>query len=285
MKTKVTRKKLFLALSLCASCFGFTSRSQEQGSSPVSETSTPLNKMIELRSYNLKPGTRAAFNKLFLEEALPMLKRWSVDVVAFGPSLHDEDSYFLIRGYKDLEDRRQREDAFYGSNEWKNGPREAILALIENYTTVVIPAESITLKIGSTETLALERKSQPANDREQLSALNAQFIKNFITNDTASHNQIIHKDFVYISSSGKIVKREDYMKAWAHGYDPKIDKSFVYKDEVIRIFGNMALVRANTFFSRLEGGKIVNGKTVYTDTYVKENGRWLCVQAQITDVH
>ncbi len=130
----------------------------------------------------------------------------------------------------------------------------------------------------------MENKQQHNRDMEQLSSLNAQFIKNFITNDTLRHNEIIHKDFVYISSSGKIVNRDEYMKAWALGWDDKIDRSFEYKDEVIRIFGNMALVRSNTFYSRKENGNIPNEKTIYTDTYVKEDGRWWCVQAQITEV-
>jgi len=31
-------------------------------------------------------------------------------------------------------------------------------------------------------------------------------------------------------------------------------------------------------------GKEVKGNSVYTDTYVKEDGVWRCVQAQITPV-
>lgn len=84
--------------------------------------------------------------------------------------------------------------------------------------------------------------------------------------------------------AGKIVDRDTYMKNWAQGYNPEIDKSFEYKNEVIRIFGNMALVRSNTYYTWLENGKLMNGKTVYTDTYIKENGRWWCVQAQITEL-
>ena len=130
----------------------------------------------------------------------------------------------------------------------------------------------------------METQSNTDSDLAQLSALNARFIKNWVTSDTASHNQIIHPDFVYISMEGKIVDRETYMNNWAHGYNPQVDKSFEYKNEVIRIFGNMALVRSNTYYSWLEDGKIMNGKTVYTDTYIKENGRWWCVQAQITEL-
>ena len=43
--------------------------------------------LIEIRSYNLKPGTREEFHRLVREEAMPLLERWGMDVVAFGPSL------------------------------------------------------------------------------------------------------------------------------------------------------------------------------------------------------
>src|SRR5688500_5738679 len=97
-----------------------------------------MSQFIEIRSYNLKPGTREEFHRLFLEEAFPMLQRWKVDVVAYGPSLHDQDSYFLMRRYDNLPQHEESENAFYGSDEWKQGPRESIIALIENYTEIVL---------------------------------------------------------------------------------------------------------------------------------------------------
>jgi hypothetical protein len=93
---------------------------------------------VEIRSYTLKPGTRDEFHRLMCTQALPMLRRWQVDVVASGPSPHDESSYFLIRAYRDLADRQSSQDAFYGSDEWRRGPREPILALIDAYASVVL---------------------------------------------------------------------------------------------------------------------------------------------------
>jgi hypothetical protein len=92
----------------------------------------PANHTIEIRSINLKPGTREEFQRLYIEEALPLLKRWNFDVVAHGPSLHDENSYYVIRRFDSLVHREQMEDAYYASDDWRQGPRERILALIEN---------------------------------------------------------------------------------------------------------------------------------------------------------
>lgn len=125
-------------------------------------------------------------------------------------------------------------------------------------------------------------KSKLNDDVGQLSVLNVQFIQNFLHNDTVAHNKIIYKDFVCIVSNGTVVSRDDYMKGWSHGYDPSIYKSFIMQNEFIRVFGNTALVRAETPYTYLDNGKEISGTTIYTDTYIKLEGRWWCIQAQLT---
>ncbi|NJO24947.1 MAG: nuclear transport factor 2 family protein [Bacteroidia bacterium] len=103
-----------------------------------------------------------------------------------------------------------------------------------------------------------------------------------MNNDTVSHSTIVYKDFICIAGNGAVINRDDYMKGWAHGYDALLYKSFVMRNELIRIMGNTALVRAETFYTYTDNGKEVSGTTVYTDTYIKLDGRWWCIQAQLT---
>ncbi len=118
-------------------------------------------------------------------------------------------------------------------------------------------------------------------DLEQLKALNKQFINNYRTSDTVAHSRLIHPDFVCIESSGRIIGRKEYLATWGMGPEYV---AFDYEDEKIRIFGNMALVRSKNTYTIKTGDKTISGATIYTDTYVKEKGKWLCVQAQITGV-
>ena len=111
-----------------------------------------MHRLVEIRSYNLAPGSRGEFHRLVSEVSLPMLKRWGVDVVAFGPSPHDTSSYYLIRAYDSLEHRQSSQDAFYGSSEWRQGPRGKIISLIESDTSIVIEMDSSTvdsLRVGA----------------------------------------------------------------------------------------------------------------------------------------
>jgi hypothetical protein len=133
-----------------------------------------------------------------------------------------------------------------------------------------------------TSVMNVQTKPIADDDKVVLSKLNAKFIHNFVTQDAATHDQIIHKDFVCIESTGAIVQRDAYIKGWATGYRDSGYKTFDYTDEFIRIFGSTALIRSRTVYTKEKDGVIISGSSIYTDTYVKENGRWLCVQAQIT---
>lgn len=97
-----------------------------------------MKRTIEIRSYNLKPGSRNDFHRHMCQEALPLLRQWNMDVVACGPSPHDADSYYLIRAYAGLPEREAAQDAFYSSADWRAGPRESIVSRIASYTSVVL---------------------------------------------------------------------------------------------------------------------------------------------------
>jgi hypothetical protein len=107
------------------------------------ETAKSSGTVIEILTLSLKPNTRDKFHQLYVTESLPLLKKWRIEVVAHGPSQHDENTYYVIRSFKSLEDRQTVEDAFYSSDDWRKGPRAAILALIEHEAYTVIPAQAL----------------------------------------------------------------------------------------------------------------------------------------------
>jgi hypothetical protein len=99
--------------------------------------------MIEILILNLRPGTREEFHRLYMKESLPLQKKWNIEVIAHGPSLHDDNSYYVIRSFKNLEDREKMQNAFYNSDDWQKGPRTAILSKAEHMATVVVQHEAL----------------------------------------------------------------------------------------------------------------------------------------------
>ena len=101
--------------------------------------------VLEIRTYKLLPGAGGEFHRTVVEEVMPLLERWGTNVVAFGPSLDGADLYFLLRRYESVADLQASQDEFYGSDEWRSGPREAIVSRIESSISVVIPAGDLEL--------------------------------------------------------------------------------------------------------------------------------------------
>lgn len=97
-----------------------------------------MQRVVEIRSYKLKPGSGARFHHLVTHQSMPLLRGRNMEVVAFGPSLHDPDAYFLVRAYDSLEQLRSSQEAFYSSDAWRNGPRQSIIELIESDWNIVL---------------------------------------------------------------------------------------------------------------------------------------------------
>jgi hypothetical protein len=128
------------------------------------------------------------------------------------------------------------------------------------------------------------RHHQSTGTMDQLRALNACFIHNFVTNDVASHDAILHPGFINIWPTGQRWDRATYLKYWATAFDPKVIVYWDVRDELITIIGGVALVRSTNKHTRRRDGKEVTAMTMYTDTYLFENGAWKCIQAQLTAV-
>lgn len=98
--------------------------------------------VLDLRTYRLVPGGRDEFDRIFREAALPLLRRHGIDVVAYGPSLADDDHYYLARAFSSPALREEQLRSFYGSDEWLETYDAPVAALIETYHVVVVPLES-----------------------------------------------------------------------------------------------------------------------------------------------
>jgi len=102
-------------------------------------------KLIEVRTYRLKPDCAERFVEA-VRVALPLVRsHGGMDVVAFGRSDHEEESFFLIRAFDSREQLVAQQEAFYGSEIWRKGPREALVDCLDTYlnTLLWLPAEAV----------------------------------------------------------------------------------------------------------------------------------------------
>lgn len=79
------------------------------------------------------------------------MTRWKVNVVDYGFSLIDKDSFYLIRCYNNLEQRKESQDAFYGSEEWINGPEKAIKGCIYTNNTAIVDSGKLIINKAASQ--------------------------------------------------------------------------------------------------------------------------------------
>ncbi|MBK9377382.1 MAG: NIPSNAP family protein [Saprospiraceae bacterium] len=113
--------------------------------------------ITEIRIYKFKENSSENFIKVFTEQSLPMMKSWKINVVDYGFSLIDKESFYLIRNYESLEQRKESQDAFYGSDEWINGPEKEIMDCIDTYNTIVTDNSTFLANLND------EKEQRPAN--------------------------------------------------------------------------------------------------------------------------
>lgn len=99
-----------------------------------------MNRLLEIRTYRLKPGTLQQFHAAMRDEAVPMIRARGMDVVCHGHSDHESESYYLVRAYANRPSLEAEQNAFYNSVEWIDGPRKSLIVHIETYLNTLLCA-------------------------------------------------------------------------------------------------------------------------------------------------
>jgi ketosteroid isomerase-like protein len=229
---------------------------------------------LEIRVYTLKPGARDEFHARFIRDSLPLLRRAGIDVVAFGPSLHDRDSYYLMRLFPGVVERERAEDRFYGSREWLEGPRQAVLAAIATYSTALLTVDAATLKGLRTMPTSPSTTTAAASDLATLTRLNEDYVDAVRTSNVQRFREILAEDFLCTLADGTLLDRAGFL---AQAARPTTALGLEVHDVNVRLLGETAIVHAATTFSHSDGRP---GRGRYTDVWVRREGRWVAVAAQ-----
>jgi ketosteroid isomerase-like protein len=175
-----------------------------------------------------------------------------------------------MRAFPGVDERQRVEDAFYASDEWRQGPREAVLAAIDSYTTAVIRVDDATLR-------GLRGADRPApDDLTILLELNRDYIRSVQTSDVKRFKEILADDFLCSLPDGALVDRESFLEQTAL---PATISNLEVHDVNVRLMGDFAIIHAQTTFTTRDGRP---GMGRYTDVWARRDGRWLAVSAHVT---
>jgi ketosteroid isomerase-like protein len=92
--------------------------------------------------------------------------------------------------------------------------------------------------------------------------------------------QGVMEDYTLTNSMGKITTRADDIDE-AKRNDPKYE-TFENYDMKVRVHGNTAIVIGKTHTKGISGGKPFDAQFQFTDTFVKDGGRWRLLAGHVS---
>src|SRR5262245_41037102 len=115
-----------------------------------------------------------------------------------------------------------------------------------------------------------------ASDLEALRELNQSFIRSVRTSDAGWFDRNLAGDFLNSNADGTLVDRAAFLRQIAA---PCPVANFDVEDVRIRILGDAAIIHGRTTYTKPDG-RPAAGR--YTDVWVRQSGRWVCVAADVT---
>lgn len=94
--------------------------------------------IVEMRTYKLKPGTRARFLEVFRTKSAPAHDTIGMKILGPFLSIEDPDTFFFMRGFPDLESREPMKAQFYEGELWKSELEAVLMPMIEKYEVVLV---------------------------------------------------------------------------------------------------------------------------------------------------
>ena len=115
-----------------------------------------------------------------------------------------------------------------------------------------------------------------ANDIDELTALNLDFVASAQNSDVRRFDEILAPEFYFSNPDKSLVDRAAFLEQTAK---PVAIKNLQAHDVKIRIMGHFAIIHAATSYTTPDGQQ-AHGR--YTDCWAKQNGKWLAVSAHYT---
>ncbi len=105
-----------------------------------------MSRVVEMRTYRLKPGKREAFMEILRTRSAPEHDKIGMPIVGPWPSIEDPDVCFFMRFFPSLALRDSMKEQFYEGPLWKNELEAIAMPIIYEYDVVLIEDENDVLK-------------------------------------------------------------------------------------------------------------------------------------------
>jgi hypothetical protein len=123
---------------------------------------------------------------------------------------------------------------------------------------------------------AAKQADPEVSDLEILGELNLNYIRSVRESDVRWFDENLAPDFLNSNPDGSLVERAAFLKQITL---PCPIANLQVEDVRIRILGETAIIHARTTYLKSAGQA---GAGRYTDVWMRRQGRWVCVAAQVS---
>ena len=113
--------------------------------------------------------------------------------------------------------------------------------------------------------------------KQRIATLEDQWIQAVIRRDAAAFDRLLHRDFVY-TEDDRLYTRAQLIRETTTGADTVT--SGRNEDLVVRVQGDVGIATGWLVLVGRSGGRPFTRRYRYTDTWVKDSGRWRVLAAQ-----
>ena len=100
-----------------------------------------MRKIIEMRTYKIKPGMRAKFLETFEPKVRGEHQKIGRKIIGPFLSIEDSDTFFWMRAFPDLKSRERMRDEFYEGKLFKEDLEKNHVPMLNNYSIIVVEAK------------------------------------------------------------------------------------------------------------------------------------------------
>lgn len=94
--------------------------------------------IIEMRTYQTKPGMRSRFLEIFLSKAVPAHDEIGMKLLGPFLAVDDPDTLFFMRGFPDMASRDPMKAKFYEGELWKRELEKVVMPMLEKYDVTLV---------------------------------------------------------------------------------------------------------------------------------------------------
>jgi ketosteroid isomerase-like protein len=149
-------------------------------------------------------------------------------------------------------------------------------------TIMVIGITALCAAATFGQTQATANRVRTSGSAEQLKQIENEWVAAVKAKDAAKLEDILADDWVSLTWDGRTIDRAT---ALAELKEPGNSLENIEMGPMkVRLFGSTAVVTGSDTEKSMEKGKDTSGKYVWTDVFVKENGKWRAVASQSAKV-